>query len=180
MESRDESVGERLLRNLKQLGRFGIVGASGVLVNLVIVAALDRSGPVSTALLADLPGTDFNMRWYHAYVAAAFMVANVWNYQLNRSFTFTGARPPWLRGYRTFLGVGVMGLVGNLLIVTALMHPDSPVHLSSALSIRTEYVLMAANAIAIVLVTPLTFVLSKTLAFQDTQKRRLVATRAIA
>ncbi|HEY9294010.1 MAG TPA: GtrA family protein, partial [Microlunatus sp.] len=51
--------------NWAQLIRFGIVGGSGALVNMLVVVILKRLGPSYRDVFADLPFTDFNVRWYH-------------------------------------------------------------------------------------------------------------------
>ena len=62
----------------------------------------------------DLPFTDFNIRWYHVFSTIAFLVANLWNFQLNRLWTFrSAAHASWIREYLPFLAVGLLGqLVG--------------------------------------------------------------------
>ncbi|MCW2961640.1 MAG: hypothetical protein JWM90_2027, partial [Thermoleophilia bacterium] len=68
--------------------RFGVVGASGVLVNLLVLTLVGAAGPDYHRAWIDLPSTDFNIRYYHLYATIAFIVANVWNFQLNRGWTF--------------------------------------------------------------------------------------------
>ena len=81
----------------------------------------------------DLPLTDFNIRWYHVYSTIAFLVANLWNFQLNRLWTFRSARHSgWLREYLPFLTVGLLAQIVGLGILTLLMHPGSPFSLSPA------------------------------------------------
>lgn len=147
------------------LGRFGFVGASGVIVNLLVLNIVEAIGPAYDTVMIDLPVTDFNIRWYHLYVTIAFLVANLWNFQLNRTWTFQSSRhASWLREYVPFLLVGLISLALNLLIVTALMHPGSPIALSTEVfddSTRLRSRLTWANLIAIAIVTPLSFVFNK-------------------
>lgn len=151
--------------------RFGLVGASGVVVNLVVLKLLELVGPFYDSVMIDLPGTDFNVRWYHLYVTIAFFVANLWNFQLNRGWTFqSGRHSTWLREYVPFVLVGLASLAVNLLIVTVLMHSDSPLALSRAVfddSTALRSRLTMANLIAIVVVTPLSFVLNKIWTFSS-------------
>ena len=94
--------------NWSLLFRFGLVGGSGVLVNLLVLILLKRSGPHFDDVSVDLPLTDFNIRWYHLYPMVAFLVANLWNFQLNRHFTFRSAEHSgWFREYGPFLAVGL-------------------------------------------------------------------------
>ena len=84
------------------------------------------SGPTRTASSLDLPLTAFNIRWYHVYSTIAFLVANLWNFQLNRWWTFRSAKHAgWFREYCPFLAVGLLGLMVDLAILTLLMHPGS-------------------------------------------------------
>lgn len=153
------------------LFRFGLVGASGVVVNLVALKLLELAGPSYNTVWLDLPATSFNVRWYHVFITGAFVVANLWNFQLNRGWTFRSAASSssWLGEYVPFLVLGLGALVLNLLIVTALMHPGSPFALptdvfddSSALRSRLSW----ANLIAICAVTPVSFVTNKLWTFR--------------
>ena len=145
--------------------RFGMVGASGVIVNLLVLNVVEAIGPYYDDVWIDLPGTDFNVRWYHLFVTIAFLVANVWNFQLNRSWTFgSGKHAPWLREYVAFLLVGMLSLGLNLIIVTVLLHEHSPLELSERVLDGTSPLrnrLTWANLIAIVVVTPTSFVFNK-------------------
>lgn len=153
------------------LVRFGMVGASGVIVNLAVLNLVEALGPYYDDVWADLPATEFNVKWYHVYVTIAFLVANLWNFQLNRSWTFgSGKHATWLREYVAFLAVGMLSLGLNLLIVTALLHPHSPLSLpvdvfdgTSPLRNRLTW----ANLIAIIIVTPLSFVFNKLWTFSS-------------
>ena len=112
--------------NWIQLFRFGLVGASGVVVNLFVAIMCKKLGPDENGIFFDLPLTDFNVRWYHVYSTIAFLVANLWNFQLNRLWTFRSAKHSgWFREYFPFLTVGILGQIVGLGILTLLMHPDS-------------------------------------------------------
>lgn len=152
-------------QNWLLLLRFGLVGGSGVLVNLVTVVVVNKLGPDETTVFLGLPLTDFNVRWYHVFSTIAFLVANLWNFQLNRTWTFRSAKHAvWWREYVPFLLVGFAGQVIGLAILTLLMHPGSIFSLSTTLfdnstGFRTR--LYWAQLITIVLVTPASFVLNK-------------------
>ena len=147
------------------LFRFAIVGGTGVLVNLLTVILCQELFGHANAVAIDLPGTEFNVRWYHVYSTIAFFVANVWNFQLNRTWTFRSAgHADWLSEYKPFLAVGLMGQAVGLLLLTAFMHPDSLLSLSSSFFndssiLRTR--LYWAQLLTIIITTPLTFVLNK-------------------
>lgn len=151
--------------------RFGLVGASGVIVNMLTLALLETMGPHETDVWLDLPGLVYNIRWYHIYVTGSFFVANLWNFQLNRSWTFASSKHVgWWREYIPFLCVGLMAQLVGLLVVTMLMNPGSPIALptdvfddSDALHKRLYW----ANFITIAVVTPLSFVLNKLWTFNS-------------
>lgn len=153
------------------LFRFGLVGGSGVIVNLAVVVLLRVLFNDETGVAVDLPATDFNVRWYHVYSTIAFVVANLWNFQLNRSWTFRSTgHASWFSEYGPFLMVGLLGQVIGLLILTVLMHPDSIVSLptdvfddSNFLRIRLYW----AQFLTIALVTPMTFVFNKLWTFSS-------------
>lgn len=148
------------------LFRFAVVGLSGVVVNLLTLIVVKRLGPDYHLELLGLPvGGDFHVRWYHVYSTAAFMVANVWNYQLNRSWTFRSAgHRGWWREYWPFLVVGLLGQLIGLALLTLLLHPGSTIALPTSVfddstGFRTR--LYWAQLIVIGLVTPLSFLLNK-------------------
>ncbi|UFN44352.1 GtrA family protein [Nocardioides okcheonensis] len=165
MGSRGTALLQRHRRNLGLLARFGIVGASGVVVNMLTLVLLRRMGPHFDDAVVALGSTDFNLRWYHVYSTVAFLVANLSNFQLNRSWTFrSSGHSRWWREYWPFLVVGLGGQVIGLALLTLLMHPHSPVSLptdvfddSSGLRNRLYW----SQLIVIGLVTPLSFVLNK-------------------
>ena len=147
------------------LGRFGLVGASGVLVNMLTLIIVKKLGPDVREAIVGIPLTDFNVRWYHVYSTIAFLVANLWNFQLNRSWTFhTSHRAVWWREYLPFFLVGLLGQLVGLVLLTLLMHESSPLHLSESVfdnstGLRTR--LYWAQLIVIAVVTPVSFVLNK-------------------
>jgi putative flippase GtrA len=151
--------------------RFGVVGASGVIVNLVVLKAVDIIGPYYDDVWIDLPWTDFNVKWYHLYVTIAFFAANLWNFQLNRGWTFrSSGHASWIREYVPFVLVGLISLALNLAIVTVLLHPHSPVSLSEEVFNGTNAFrnrLTWANLIAIAIVTPVSFATNKIWTFSS-------------
>jgi putative flippase GtrA len=165
-----ETILVRHRRNWILLARFGVVGVSGVVVNLVALIVANKLGPAHEQAIAGLPFSDFNVRWYHVYSTIAFVVANVWNFQLNRSWTFqTSRHSSWRREYWPFLAVGALGQAAGLVVLTLLMHRGSPLALSPSVfddssGLRTR--LYWAQLIVIGLVTPLSFVLNKIWTFK--------------
>jgi len=155
--------------------RFGLVGGSGVLVNLLATIVTNKLGPDEDGIAVGLPLTDFNVRWYHVFSTVAFVVANVWNFQLNRLYTFRSAKHAgWFGEYFPFLAVGVLGQAVGLVILTLLMHPGSvfslpPSVFDDSTGLRTRF--YWAQLITIALVTPLSFVLNKIWTFSAVRSR---------
>ena len=165
MSSLRETVLVRHRRNLILLARFGVVGATGVVVNMVVLIMVNKIGPTNTQGVMGLPFSDYNVRWYHVYSTLAFLVANLSNFQLNRTWAFqTSRHRAWWKEYWPFLTVGALCQAVGLLLLTSLMHPGSPLSLPTSVlddssGFRTR--LYWAQLIVIVLITPLSFVINK-------------------
>ncbi len=125
--------------NWVQLGKFCAVGASGYVVNLAVYTALLRGAGIH----------------YLPAAICSFLVAVTNNYTLNRVWTFRHERGHVAYQGLRFLVVSTLALGANLLILDALV----------SLGVGK----IAAQAIAIVLVTPLNFVGNKLWSFK---KRR--------
>jgi putative flippase GtrA len=124
------------VRNWQQLGKFCVVGAVGYLINLAVYEALRHAG-------------------LHYLVAAtgSFLVAVTSNYIWNRLWTFRENRGHvGVQGLRFFV-VSVGALGANLLLLYVLVTYGGVGKLP-------------AQAIAIVLVTPLNFVGNKLWSFR--------------
>lgn len=79
---------------MRQFVKFGIVGASGTVVNFVVAHVLEKTAPLS---------------WF-ADFAIGFMVGGVSNYILNRIWTFGSRRNPIWEGLQ-FLTVSAAALL---------------------------------------------------------------------
>jgi dolichol-phosphate mannosyltransferase len=123
--------------NWLQLTRFAVVGASGYVVNLAVYTTLVK-GPELHYLLA---------------AVCSFLVAVTNNYTWNRLCTFRGQRGNVAYQGLRFLVVSTVALGANLLVLHLLVQ------------LGTGKVL--AQAIAIVLVTPLNFVGNKLWSFRS-------------
>ena len=123
-------------RNWLQLARFCLVGASGYVVNLAVFALLVK-------------GTGLH---YLLAAVCSFLVAVTNNYTWNRVWTFRGARGHVAYQGARFLVVSTLALCANLLIL----------HLLVRLGVGE----VLAQAIAIVLVTPLSFIGNKLWSFR--------------
>jgi dolichol-phosphate mannosyltransferase len=95
------AIAER--RGVRQFVKFGIVGASGLVVNAIIAHLLKHYTTLSGF-------TDF---------AIGFMSGGVSNYVLNRIWTFRSTRPPLIEGLQ-FLTVSLISLgIGKAIFVLA-------------------------------------------------------------
>jgi putative flippase GtrA len=160
---------ERYRRNAAQFVRFAVVGATGVAVNLAVLVLVKRLGPHPEQAIFALRPTAFHVRWYHVYSTIAFLFANLWNFQLNRMWTFRSSKHArWWKEYWPFLAVGMLGQAIGLVLLTLLMHRGSPISLPThplddTTGLRTR--LYWAQLIVIAVVTPLSFVLNKVWTF---------------
>ncbi|WP_288832245.1 GtrA family protein [uncultured Corynebacterium sp.] len=168
------SFAVRFATGLREFFKFGVVGGSGVAVNLVVFYLTKKllENGFSTHesdVFINLLDTQWNVRWYHVLSTAAFVVANVWNYQLNRSWTFRRIpKKPWLCGFLPFLATGVVAFVVSLVFLTLFMNPTSPIALPSDIfdnssGLRTKS--YWAQALATLIAMPVNFIINKFWAF---------------
>ncbi len=152
------------LRTQTQFVRFLVVGGTGFVVNLAAFQMLlwVVGGPQDVFWRP--PGIAASVRNYHVFAIAAFVVANTSNYVLNRYWTFKSAGiTHWRSEYGPFLIVGAVAQGVGLLLLTAFLHPQSPVRIGSEL---------AAQAATILLVTPVNFAGNKLWTFREAQRHR--------
>ena len=123
--------------NWEQLVKFCVVGAIGYVVNLVVYVLL-------------LKGAGFH---YMPAAIGSFLVAVTNNYIWNRRWTFRGQRGHVVFQWLRFLVVSTLALGANLLVL----------HLLIAYAGLGK---LSAQAVAIVLVTPLNFVGNKLWSFR--------------
>ena len=122
--------------NWVQLAKFCTVGATGYVLNLAVFSALVLGAG-----------------WHHLIAATiSFLVAVTNNYLWNRLWTFRGQRGHVAYQGIRFLIVAVCALAANLVILDVLI------------SLGLEKI--PAQAIAIILVTPLNFVGNKLWSFR--------------
>ncbi|GAB48879.1 hypothetical protein MOPEL_084_00140 [Mobilicoccus pelagius NBRC 104925] len=163
------------LDHLGEMLRFGLVGGSGVFVNLGVYVLLHKLLPQDPeSVFLPLPPTDFNIRWVHVLSSAAFVVANAWNFELNRLWTFRAGERASRTRFLHFFAVGLVGLALQLLLVTLLIHPRSPIELPTAVfdgstgfRTRTYW----AQLISIAVVTPLSFLFNRLWTFGQSRVR---------
>ncbi|MBV9439937.1 MAG: GtrA family protein [Candidatus Eremiobacteraeota bacterium] len=94
-------------RGVRQFVKFGIVGASGFLVNLVVFTLLQRVVPNHTG------GAQ-----YTAIYSVSFLTGGVSNWFLNRVWTFRSRGPAGREGAQ-FLSVSVLALLVGLAVSAA-------------------------------------------------------------
>jgi len=97
-------------RGIRQFIKFGIVGASGFLVNLIVFTILQRVDPQHMEPLH-----------YNVLYTVSFLSGGVSNYYLNRIWTFRSTGHAVKEGAQ-FLTVSVIALIFGL-IVSALVAP---------------------------------------------------------
>lgn len=165
MGSRAAALVTRHRRNVALLVRFGLVGATGVVVNLLTLVVLHALGPHFAGAVVGLGPSEFNLRWYHVYSTIAFLVANLSNFQLNRTWTFrSNQAAAWWHEYWPFLTVGLGAQAVGLALLTLLLHPYSPLSLPTELfddSTVLRSRLLWAQLVVIAVVMPVSFVLNK-------------------
>ena len=182
-EASRSSALARIQNNARQFLMFGLVGGSGTIVNLVVSVVSKKvadwtAGISEYDVFLPLLGTDFNIRWFNVFMAIAFLVANTWNYQLNRSWTFRGLpQRTWWRGFLPFLLTGIGAFLVSQVVATLLMNPTSPIALSSEVfddstGLRTKF--YWATAISIIVAMPVNFLVNKLWAFRRPRQRTRV------
>ncbi|AKK02811.1 GtrA family protein [Corynebacterium epidermidicanis] len=162
---------------------FGIVGGSGAVVNMVVVFLVSKfflytGGPAYDDALLNIAGTRFNIRGYHLFQTIAFLVANIWNYQLNRTWTFGKLeKRSWLRGFFPFLATGIVAFLVQISVATALINHTSvfalPEILDDTSGLRSR--LYWGTALSILIAMPVNFIINKLWAFRAKKPTQIVA-----
>lgn len=127
----------RTRRHWVQLGKFCAVGAVGYVINVAVYAALLHAG-----------------LHYLAAATCSFVVAATSNYTWNRLWTFHDRRGNVATQGARFFVVSLLALGANLLVL----------HLLIRFGLRDHKLI--AQAIAIVVVTPLNFIGNKLWSFR--------------
>lgn len=171
----------RYRTSLREFLSFAVIGGSGVLVNLVVFAGANNiaihvfDSHEYDAFLS-IPGTDFAIRNYIVYNVVAFLVANFYNFVLNRHLTFLhGVRAPFLKEYGPFLLVGSLAQLAGIVILQLLMNTGSPLYLDHEFFVDGEPFwrrrVYWAQFIQILLVMPVNFVVNKLWTFRIVRRR---------
>ena len=163
---------KNLRQTLRQFIRFGIVGGSGVLVNLLVAYVMTQlNGGVSNDnnVVLELFGP-YSLRFTVLVWIAGFLVANLWNFQLNRIWTFKRAEMRgWWTEFWPFLLIGAAAAGVGAAIKIALTNPTSPVYLPSPMFNDHEGLRARAywaQLFTIVLTMPINYILNKVWTFR--------------
>ena len=159
--------------SIRQFLKFGIVGGSGVLVNMAVNIAMNKlnGGSVNAQnILWAIPGTRWNIRFTLLAWFVPFVVANVWNFQLNRWWTFQSQKVTgWWKEFWPFFVVGSVAMLVGALLKVLMTNPTTPFYLPGPWfheekGIRSrEY---WSQLIAIFLTLPINFVVNKLWTFK--------------
>lgn len=171
----------RLVRTAHQFLRFAIIGASGVVVNMLVAVIMNKlhGGTVNAQnVIWSIPGSDFNVRFTALVWIVAFLVANMYNFQLNRTFTFKSSKHArWWTEFWPFLAVGSVAAAVGLIIKIALTNPssaiylpDPPFHEEAGIASREYW----AQLIAILFTMPVNFLANKFWTFRAVRRRPIV------
>ncbi len=163
--------------SLRQFVKFGVVGGSGVVVNMIVAIIMNKAhGGTQHAfdVVWPIPGTAYNVRFTVLVWIVGFLVANVWNFQLNRSWTFrSSGKARWWAEFWPFLAVGSVAAILGMFIKVALTNPTSPLYLSSGyfhegsgLHSREYW----AQIITILVTMPINFVVNKLWTFRSVRR----------
>ncbi|SER50342.1 Putative flippase GtrA (transmembrane translocase of bactoprenol-linked glucose) [Propionibacterium cyclohexanicum] len=179
------SAPQRWRRLLVQFIRFGLVGGSGVVVNMAVAVVMNKLNGGSAhavEVLFPIPGTSFNFRFSSLVWIVSFLIANTYNYQLNRTWTFRGTTRGWWLGFLQFMLIGAVAAFVGLILKAMMMSPASGLALrgpwfdgwqfrpggalvdqiEDAFHSR-EYV---SQAVAIVVTMPINFIVNKLITFR--------------
>lgn len=120
-------------RHLIEFIKFGVVGGSGFLVNIIVAIIMNKAnGGTEHAqdILFNLAGTRWNFRFTSLVWLVGFVVANITNFQLNRSWTFKREyRRGWWREFWPFFAVGSIAAIIGMFIKIFFTNPTSPIYL---------------------------------------------------
>ncbi len=166
----------KVKRNFGQFVKFGVVGGSGVIVNLIVTYIMTQlHGGVSRDNEVVFQFSDqFALRYTIVVWVGAFMVANVWNYQLNRSWTFKEVHHrSWWAEFWPFFAVGLVAAFAGIFIKWALTNPTSPVYLpdppfndESGIRARAYW----SQLFTIIITMPINYVVNKIWTFRGKKK----------
>lgn len=168
-----DTLVRRYGNTFRQLIKFGLVGGSGVLVNMIVTVVMNKlnGGSINAQnILFSIPGTEFNVRFTVLVWIVAFLIANFYNFQLNRWWTFkSSGHAGWWKEFWPFLAVGSVAALVGMVLKIAMTNPTSPIflpepffHEERGLNSREYW----AQLIAILVTMPINFIVNKLWTFR--------------
>jgi putative flippase GtrA len=162
---------DRYQHVLRQFIKFALVGGAGVAVNMLVAIVLNKLNGGT----ANAQNVVFAIRFTSLVWIVGFLVANLFNFQLNRSWTFRhGQKAPWLAEFWPFLAVGSAAALIGLFVKIAFTNPTSPLflpepwfHENAGLSSREYW----AQLFTILLTMPVNFVANKLWTFRHVRNK---------
>lgn len=175
--SAQESLLRRYQRNMWQFVQFGLVGGAGVIVNMAVTFVMNLlNGGAANAqrILVSFAPTPYNLRFTVLVWIVAFLVANLFNFVLNRHWTFAaGDKAPFWSEFFPFLAVGSLAAFVGIFVKVAFTNPTSPLLLPAPWF--TESGVWAreywSQLFTIVVTMPLNFVANKLWTFRAVRRR---------
>lgn len=166
---------------------FGIVGGSGMVVNMIVTVLMNKAnGGTQNAqdVLFPISGTEFNFRFTTLVWIVAFLVANFYNFMLNRNWTFgAGAKAPFWQEFWPFLVVGSVAAIAGIFIKLAFTNPTSPLYLpepfwheDAGIHSREYW----SQLLTIVITMPINFIVNKLWTFRAVRNRHQARTAGVA
>ena len=153
---------EKYRNSIRQFLKFGIVGGSGTIVNLVITVLAKKiswwTAQISEHDVAmNLFGSQFNIRWF------------MWTFKAHGGGS-------WFKEFFSFLLAGIGALCVTQIMLVLLMNPTSPLALPSGIfddstGFRTKF--YWASALSIIVAMPVNFIINKLWTFRG---HKVVAT----
>lgn len=176
-----QSLWSRWGNSIREFIKFGLIGGSGVLVNLLTTLVAHNLVFHTVGLIDDhsvwnIPSTRYSVRLYHLYALLAFLIANLYNFILNRHWTFKhGTKAPFFKEFLPFLAVGLVAQGVGLIILTLLRNPTSPLYLPDPWFTNDGPIwtkrLYWAQLIQVILVMPINFVVNKLWTFRAIRRK---------
>ncbi|MSS46450.1 GtrA family protein [Cutibacterium sp. WCA-380-WT-3A] len=164
-------------RHLIEFIKFGVVGGTGSLVNVAVAIIMNKAnGGTQHAqdVLFNLAGTRWNFRFTSLVWIVGFVVANVTNFQLNRSWTFKREhRRGWWREFFPFFAVGSVAAIIGMFVKILFTNPTSPIYLPEpwfheerGLQSREYW----SQIFAIIVTMPINFIVNKLWTFRAVKR----------
>lgn len=165
---------KRYGNTLRQLIKFGLVGGSGLVVNMIVTVVMNKlNGGTANAqqVLFSFGSTQFNFRFSMLVWIVAFLIANLFNFQLNRWWTFKSSKHAgWFKEFWPFLAVGSVAALVGMFLKWAMTNPTSPVYLPEPFFHEDQGIHSReywSQLIAVLLTMPINFIVNKLWTFRS-------------